>query len=336
MRIGILGANFKTTNINLREKIDHACQKFFPQISWQRDKGYILLSTCNRCEIYFSGENLAEIHEVLLNLFRKEIQDEFEPFLYSYFGADAFFHLAKVTSGLDSAILGESEIQGQVKRAYLHYSKKFTLPSSLHFIFQKSLKIGKNIRSHSILFPKTPSLCNEIDRLASILLPKLSPSLFFLGNSKINQNLILFFQKKGIKQIALCSRHPISEKYLYNAQIKHIPWHRKDQWMQYDMVIAAARNANFVIEEPLTGNIQTKILFDLGVPRNIQASLEKNPFLHFFNLEHLEKFFEKNNQRYGNNIQLCEAEIKNTIIKYYTSFKLKQQKFAPQASNYLY
>ncbi len=323
MQIGIIGANFKTTNIQLREKIEQACRVFFPRISPFEKKSYIPLFTCNRCEIYFSGGNLSKVHEFFLGLLRKEIQEEFEPYLYSFFGEDAFVHLAKVTAGLDSAILGESEIQGQVKRAYTDYANEHDLSSALHYLFQKSLQLGKYIRNQALFFPKVPSLSYEIDRLISALMPHRQPSIFFLGNSKINQNLIWFLRNRGIKKMALCSRFPINTDSTDMQQIIPLPWDAKKCWRQYDVVIAAARNASRAIAEFPQESLQTRVLFDLGIPRNISHTFAKNPQLHFYNLENIEKLFEKNHQRYLNNIQICESEIKRRIGRYAAMFQQK-------------
>src|SRR5690606_30288580 len=105
----------------------------------------VILSTCNRAEIYFSGEDLAAVHSHLLSFLRAGVDVPFERTFYSFFGIDCFFHLCKVASGLDSAIFAESEIQGQVRVAYANAKK---LSSCLHFVFQKALKISKEIRSY--------------------------------------------------------------------------------------------------------------------------------------------------------------------------------------------
>ena len=110
-----------------------------------------MLSTCHRTEIYFSALNLAEAHSEILQVLRREIALAFEHELYSYFGFDCFLHLGYVVSGLDSVIIAESEIQRQVKVAYEEVQWYYPLPSCLHFLFQKSLKIGKEKRGNILL-----------------------------------------------------------------------------------------------------------------------------------------------------------------------------------------
>ena len=102
--------------------------------------------------------NLAATHTYLLSILRVEVEEEFDHKLYSYFGVDCFSHLTRVTLGLDSAIIGETEIQGQVKLAYENTSDYHPLPEALHFLFQKSLGISKKLRSELQLGRGMPNL----------------------------------------------------------------------------------------------------------------------------------------------------------------------------------
>src|SRR5689334_5882365 len=137
MQIGLLGINHKLATIPLRESIAKA---FLKRFSMGRTVAQsVLLLTCNRAEIYFSGEDLASLHQDLLQTLREEVDEEFEQKCYSFFGRDSFLHLAHVTSGLDSAVLYETEIQGQVKCAYETAKMSSSLSKELHFLFQKCL-----------------------------------------------------------------------------------------------------------------------------------------------------------------------------------------------------
>ena len=119
MRIGVLGINHKSSELPVREMLARACLcKFAKQAEIAQELYCVVLSTCNRTEIYFSADDLAVAHTLILSCLREEVPEPFEHKLYTYFGFDCFLHLAMVTSGLDSVILGESEIQRQVKIAY--------------------------------------------------------------------------------------------------------------------------------------------------------------------------------------------------------------------------
>ena len=150
MQIGVIGVNHKSANLELRESLTDAFQRLFQnEIPSPLSLPPVLISTCNRTELYFVCSQLPEAHTKLLQSIRSFIHKEFEHALYSYFGKEAFLHLVRVTTGLDSAILGETEIQGQIKKDY-EKSCQSPLPKELHFAFQKALKIGKQVRTKAL------------------------------------------------------------------------------------------------------------------------------------------------------------------------------------------
>ena len=114
-------------------------------------------------DLTFSSTDLGtSTHTYLLSILRTEVEEEFDHKLYSYFGVDCFSHLTRVTLGLDSAIIGETEIQGQVKLAYENTSDYHALPEALHFLFQKALGISKKLRSELQLGRGMPNLEHAI------------------------------------------------------------------------------------------------------------------------------------------------------------------------------
>src|SRR5271154_332014 len=110
LRVGIMGINYKTSDLSFREKFSRVAEKLSGERALFFKHPTVLLSTCNRTEIYFSAEDLAEAHSDLLAFFRPHI---LEQRLYAYFGIDCFAHLSKVAAGLDSAIIAETEILRQ-------------------------------------------------------------------------------------------------------------------------------------------------------------------------------------------------------------------------------
>ena len=162
LRVGVIGINFKTADLSLREAIARGAETLSGEKALFFSHPTILLSTCNRTEIYFSADDLAEAHSDLLALLRTVIPEPFEPRLYSYFGIDCFAHLCRVAAGLDSAILAETEIQRQVKAAYLRSSNLVSLPGSIHYMFQKALKVGKAVRRELELERGAPTLFGTI------------------------------------------------------------------------------------------------------------------------------------------------------------------------------
>lgn len=261
MRIGVIGINHEESPIEEREKLS--------LIAERKLSGHgVLISTCNRTELYFSSPHLAIKHIELLNIIRNEVEGPFENHLYSYFERDAFLHLTRVTTGLDSALIGESEIQGQVKRAYVKYQQG--LSPDLHFAFQKALKIGKDVRT---LFNMPKGVC----ALAEVII-KLVPKgrVLCIGNSVINRTLIRSLSRTH--QMVLCSRTHAG-----------MGWEERANWSDYDAVISASNHRGYLLPPPRAES--KTVLIDLSVPRNIDPELGA---LHpLYNIDRLIKLITK-------------------------------------------
>ena len=118
--IGVVGISHQSSDLNIRERLGHVFQTYFGKQRKVRIRGsYVLLATCNRVELYFSSPDLVKTHHEILRVLRQHVSASFEPYLYSYFGKDCFLHLARVISGVDSAIYGESEILRSKNNNYL-------------------------------------------------------------------------------------------------------------------------------------------------------------------------------------------------------------------------
>lgn len=244
MRIGVLGINHKSAEISTQEHISKACLKRLSRESLIAEKYHcVILSTCNRTEIYFSADNLAEAHSEILNVLREEISIPFEHKLYSYFGFDCFLHLAYVTAGLDSVIIGESEIQRQVKVSYEQTLLHYSLPSCMHYLFQKCLKLGKEIRTHLPLTQNQVTISKLLFQIGEHFFTDFSDApVLFIGNSEINRKVIAYFKRKGVHKITLCTRSLHSAQEMADKEsIGLLPWENLSQWQEFSLVICGAQ-----------------------------------------------------------------------------------------------
>ncbi len=293
MHIGVVGINYKSADLALREVVAKAALLLLDEKREELEHlNALLLSTCNRTEIYFSGEDLAEKHGEILQLLRSKITLAFEHALYSYFGADCFVHLSSVTSGLDSVILGESEIQRQVKIAYQSATFLRALPSCMHFLFQKSLKIGKEMRSHFAFAPARATLEGTIFHVSQKLFKSLnSASVLFVGNSEINRKILHFFKRKGANNLTLCTRSPDSVKEMEEREsLKLLPWSELSSWHSFELVICGTNRHDYLLSYDQIAQeeeISTKLIFDLSVPRNVDPMLCRHPLITLLNLEEI-------------------------------------------------
>lgn len=292
MRIGVIGINHKLADLKLREQLAKACQKRFgPYQSLHDDHHFVLLSTCNRTEVYFSSDDLAATHSYLLNILRYDVQEEFDHKLYSYFGIDCFSHLTRVTSGLDSAIVAETEIQGQVKTSYETVSEYRTLPKELHFLFQKALSISKKIRSSLQLGRGMPNLEHAIFSTGKHFFKEPEKAqILFVGASEINYKILSYLNSKNLSHITLCNRSSISTcSSLENVQI--IEWTALNDWHRYDWIIFGTKSPEYLIKRKDIAQhaIGQKLIMDLCVPRNVEPKLGQDPRITLLNIDQINR-----------------------------------------------
>ena len=171
----------------------------------------VVVSTCNRVEVYafaatFHGayENVREF----LAEFSYTPLGEFSPQLYSLFGADAAAHLFRVVSGLDSAVLGETEIQGQVKRAWEAAQREAVAGPELNRLFRHALQTGKRVRSNtSVGTEKISSVCEAAVGLLHQELGDLSGRrALMLGTGEVGQTGARLLSGMGLEEVCVASR----------------------------------------------------------------------------------------------------------------------------------
>ncbi len=156
MTLLALGINHKTAPVSLRERvtfspesIDEALTSLLQQPLVQ---GGVVLSTCNRTELYLSVEQQEHMHEQLvawLCAYHNLRPEEVKKSLYWHQGNDAVSHLMRVASGLDSLVLGEPQILGQVKKAFAESQRGQSLSGELERLFQKSFSVAKRVRTET-------------------------------------------------------------------------------------------------------------------------------------------------------------------------------------------
>ena len=329
MRAGVLGINYKSCDLHLRELLARACQRLFRSDSSEAAEfSIVLLSTCNRTEIYFSAPDLADAHSELLNLLRQEIDCPFEHKLYSYFGGDCFTHLARVASGLDSAIVSETEIQRQVKIAYAGAAFDHALSSPVHFLFQKSLKTAKTIRSSFPLPRGTPTLEGIIFDLCKNL--NRDSSLFFVGNSEINRKILAYFKGKGMHRLNLCTRGVLSaQEVALDYQVRIVDWSSVSSWQEHDIVICGSNYPEYLIyPEQLdrSAPLKNRFIFDLSMPRNVDPRVGRHPKIHLLNIEELSQLIAATRSSHLQDMRQAENMLQASIERQIALYHHKERK----------
>lgn len=305
LKVGVIGMNFKTAHLSLLEQMARGASHLVGERALFFKHPTIVLSTCNRTEIYFSAVDLAEAQGDILSFLRSQIDIAFEHKLYSYFGIDAFTHLCRVAAGLDSAILAETEIQRQVKIAYSQSMRILTIPESLHYVFQKALKIAKEMRSRSFLGKNSMTLYGALWQIGTEILGSLKERrILLVGYSKINRGFACFLTHKGVKNFFLCTTRPenisIEGAILCGREELYL-------WPNYDLIVCASLSEKYLI----AGKGKGGVIFDLSVPRNVDPATEA---VSLMNIEQIHQWIEMKQQSQKIQLRECEAMIETGAL----------------------
>lgn len=315
MRLGVIGINHKLADLKLRELLAQACQRrFSPGARLHGDEHhFVLLSTCNRTEVYFSSQELSATHTYLVEVLRCDVDQDFDQKLYTFFGRDCFRHLARVASGLDSAIIAETEIQGQVRAAYETTLTSHALPPELHFLFQKALKIGKQVRSDLPLGRGIPDLEHAVFQVGTDFFQQPHAArVLFVGASEINLKILRYLRGKGFERLELCNRTLSKAKAVADKQsVKVLPWEQLNQWPTYDWIVCGTKAPHpiLTLQQLPDRLVGRKLLLDLSVPRNIAPQLSLHPLLSVFNIDQLNSGLQQRRRQLADQLLCAESLV---------------------------
>lgn len=292
MSIAILGINHKTAQVAVRERVAFSPEKlekaFYDLNRYPLIDGFIIISTCNRSELYFSFKRSSDLDHILCSIKMwlcqfHNINIEFiENSLYSYVNANAAAHLMRVACGIDSLILGESQILGQVKKAYAKAQKSLTMSIELARLFQHTFYVAKRVRSTTHIGSNTASIAYAAFIMAKkLFIRPENTTVLLIGAGETIALISHYLKKHRFERIIIANRTP--QKALELAKcigaevisLLEIPKHLKHA----DIIISSTASPFFIVdkelvERSLLARKYKRMLFiDLAVPRNIETEV---------------------------------------------------------------
>ena len=308
MELQLFGINHKTSDVSEREKFiindlnqeylnKHLKKKFGAKLD-----SFFGLSTCNRTEIYLTGEK--GIAKQILNESKLFLETEGIPDTSFYFlsNQDAMVHMSKVASGIDSQILGEQEILGQFKGAMQVALDSGILKGKLLSYSQKVLKIVKSVRTDTQIGLNPLSVSGLSLKLVKNIFEKPEEqNVLILGAGSLAQAVIENLNKKGINKIKAVNRSiksmDISDDFkITSSKLDKLHGHLEDA----DIVIASATTDIPLIGKGAIENAlrvrrnKPMLLIDLSVTRNIEEEIKNIEQVYLFSIDDIEKITQDN------------------------------------------
>ena len=317
-----ISVSYKKADIEIRRKIkfsDEECVKISKDLI--NDKivtQCVVLSTCNRTEIYFCGENKCE-KTVLKKISESaEISEEIlSKYAMCFYGDNAVKHLFKVASGIDSMIIGEDEILGQTKNAYSIALENNTVAYEMNMIFQAAIACAKKIKTQTPLSKTSVSVAtltaNEVAKLGDKV------EVLVIGASgKIGTTVLKNLSSHKNISVKATMRKHTQNKILKELGIETVDYNsRYDYINNADCVVSATSSPHYTVtfydlKNRLTVK-KNRLFIDLAVPPDIDNSIESLDGVRVINIDYFEQLAKDNNTLKLSSLDTAEEIISTEI-----------------------
>jgi glutamyl-tRNA reductase len=319
MKLFVAGLSYRTASVTVREQLAVALPQLAErarrlQVAAELDE-IVLLSTCNRVEIYGVTHDRARSSESLLAAVGWD-RNDMGHHTYIKENAAAVRHLFRVASGLDSMILGETEISGQVKAAYETARSARLTGRILNQVFQKAIHTAKEVRNKTNIGRGATSVGSVLVQLAEAIFGHdlQQQQVMIIGAGQMGETCIRHLAKKGARSILVCNRY--FDRAVVLAREFGGEAVRFDNCVQtmagVDIVVAAASCPTVLLPRAdVESLMQTRknrplFLIDIAVPRNIDAAVHSLNGVYLYNIDDLRALADENVQSRQKDVARCE------------------------------
>jgi glutamyl-tRNA reductase len=330
MEIVLVGLNHRTAAVELRERVAFTPTQAREASDMLRSNAILdevlIIATCNRSEIYGISESasFADIERFFAS-YHHVPHAELNHAFYRHSGFEAVRHLYRVASGLDSMLLGEAEVLGQVRDAYKIALERGTTGRLLNRVFQTSLEVGKKVRSETVLGVQPVSVAFAGVKLAEQILGDLKEKrALILGAGATSERAVGHLRSRGLQHMRLLNRtakHAEDLSKKFGGEV--MPWEAIQQTLVWpDLIVTSVSSPAPVLTHQMLADAMhargSRPLFviDLGVPRNVAANAADLKDVYVYNVDDLTLIVEQNKKAREAQIPRAEAIIEQQIDKF--------------------
>jgi len=308
MTLLALGINYTTAPVSIRERIAFPAESLNAAISdlkqQQNVSEAVILSTCNRTEIFCTLQDndkqsiidwLAQHHKIQV--------EEFLPYLYIHTGTALIRHLFRVASGLESMILGEPQILGQIKTAYQTANKAGTLGKKLDKLFQHTFSTAKKVRTDTEIGSSSVSVAFAAVQLSKQIFDDLGQqTAVLIGAGETIELTARHLHQNGIGRIIIANRtfekaHTLASQFNgYAIALAELPLHIAEA----DIIVSSTASQLPILGKGLVESAIKKrkhkpiFMVDLAVPRDIEPEVAKLNDIYLYTVDDLQNIIEDN------------------------------------------
>jgi glutamyl-tRNA reductase len=310
MDIIVVGLNHKTAPIEMRERLHFPSDAIEEPLKKVTDLSYIseglILSTCNRVEVIAVTKDPEKgINEVkdFLSFYHNVSKQQLDSCLYSYESYDAVRHIFKVASSLDSMIVGEPQILGQLKDAYSMANKYKTSGLIMHKFFHKAFSVGKKVRTESMIATSAVSISFAAVELAKKIFDDLKDKVVMLiGSGEMSELAARHLMNNGVKEILIANRtHSKAVKLADEFVGRPIVFEDLALFLdQVDIVISSTSSPHYTIGyDDVVRSLKIRkykpiFLIDIAVPRDIDPRINNIDNVYLYDIDDIQGVVDAN------------------------------------------
>ncbi|MUG31517.1 MULTISPECIES: glutamyl-tRNA reductase [Psychrobacter] len=368
MNLVVIGVNHKTAPVALRERLAfvggdiQVAQAQLQQIT----AGSLIISTCNRTEIYalapstqllanadaalskqsdlsladepVSTVDLTEQLITWLADFKQVPLEETRPYLYDYVDGQALTHMLRVAAGLDSMILGEPQIFGQIKRSVNQAKEQGFLTNQLNWVVEQIFAAAKRVRNETDVGTQAISLGYAASKLVTQIFDRPEETTFLLiAAGEMNRLVAQNIAGLGVKRILICNRTPERANLLaqelahLGIQIEVHPLTELDSLLyQADIVSSCSGSMDMLIDKAMTRRALKKrrykpmLMVDLAVPRDIDSSVGKLDDVYLYSIDDLQHVIAGNLEKRRQAAVEAELLVSHLVVEIERRFQVRK------------
>lgn len=306
--IVLLGVNHKTTPLAVREKLALSSGYEEPLRALEHleeVREYYLLSTCNRVEILFTCRDVEQARaRILERLFANSVPTkELNQHIYEHINDDAVGHLFQVAASLDSMIVGESQILGQLKEAYRHAAKKGCTGFILNKLLHKSFSVAKRVRSETRIGASAVSISFAAVELARKIFGDLAgKKVLLVGAGEMAELAAEHLVGQGVAEVVVANRtlqRAVNLARCYNGRAVALE-ELLDQLQYVDIIISSTGSPDLILYKedvrPVMRERRNRPLFfiDIAVPRDLDPAINDLDNIYLYDIDDLHNVVEMN------------------------------------------
>jgi len=329
MNILVIGLNHKTAPIEVREKVAFSGTKLDEAIQIMKGvdavKENIILSTCNRVEIYAGVSDLdsgIENIKSFLSDFHKVPRDLLDRSLYIHKGQDAIRHMYRVASSLDSMVVGEPQILGQLKDAFDAALNNKTTGVILNKLMRKSVSVAKRIRTETKIAESAVSISFAAVELAKKIFDDLSTKSFMLlGAGEMAELAARHLINSGVKEVFITNRtRARAEELAHEFHGKVVPFENFVQELVHNDIIICSTGAPhyILVKDQVQKTMKDRkqkpmFIIDISVPRNIDPEINDIDNVYLYDVDNLQGIVDTNIQERAKEAEKAEQIVDEEI-----------------------